>query len=139
MNCAPNWDIEFNILPVDFLSRMIVKISSINDFNNKVFNFSNANRVSWVNIIKFLNSSGHNIRLINKEDWDHSLQKIGRDNSLFNLLPLYRGIGNNMEGSFNQCKFSNDENVRVALDTFNESYPVINQDILSKFLYFLKK
>ncbi|MCL9684279.1 amino acid adenylation domain-containing protein [Legionella maioricensis] len=139
MNCAPNWDIEFNILPVDFLSRMIVKISSISDFNNKVFNFSNTNRVSWVNIIKFLNSSGHNIKLIDKEDWHHSLQEIGRDNSLFNLLPLYRGLGSNMEGSFNQSKFSYDENVRVALNIFNESYPIINQDTLSKFLYFLKK
>jgi amino acid adenylation domain-containing protein/thioester reductase-like protein len=139
MNRAPNWDIEFNILPVDFLSRMIVKISGINAFNNKVFNFSNTNRVSWVNIIKFLNASGHKIRLIDKDDWHHSLQEIGRDNSLFNLLPLYRGLGSDMEGSFNQSKFSYDENVRVALDIFNESYPVINQDILSKFLYFLKK
>jgi thioester reductase-like protein len=139
MNCAPNWDINFNILPVDFLSRMIVKISLNNDFNNKVYNFSNTNKVSWSNIIKFLNASGHNIKLIDKKYWGRSLQEIGRDNSLFNLLPLSRGADNNMEDSFNQSKFANDNNVRIALETFNEEYPIINDEILSKFLYFLRK
>lgn len=139
MDCAPNWDIEFNILPVDFLSKIIVKIASLNDFNSKVFNFSNTNKVSWVNIINFLNSTGYDIRLIDKKDWSHSLQEIGRDNSLFNLLPLYNGMGNNTESNFNKGKLSKDQNVQVALDTFNESYPVINHDMLTKFLYFLKK
>lgn len=139
MHYAPNWTIEFNILPVEFLSKMIIKISLSDDFNNKVFNFSNENKISWVSIMQFLISTGYNLKVIDKKDWNHLLLKIDQDNSLFNLLPLYSGAQNDMEQNFNQSRLSQDHNVQIALNQFNESYPIINQDVLSQFLYFLKK
>lgn len=137
LNYAPDWNIDLDILTVDFLSKMIVSISMSNCFENKVFNFSNTNKISWIEIINILNEFGHNIKVIPQNDWINSLKDTTSDHALFNLLPLYVNPANDMENNLNKVKKCNDSNVSIAMKMFNESYPIINKELLLDLFYFL--
>lgn len=135
MKCAPSWDVELDILPVEFVSDLIVKIASTSHFPQRVFNFSNIHRISWLDIIQFLNDCGLKIELISSEQWNDVLKKT-RNTPLFNLLPLYEKEKNTAHIHL-KIKSAQNDNTNTVLNFFNQSYPVINNQRLADFLYFL--
>jgi len=139
LGIAPDWNIRLNILPVDFVSRLIVAIGTSTMFKNKVFNLSNRNNISWKEIIHSLNDFGYDVKLVNNNIWIDSLNNIGRNNALFNLLPLYLNAGDGWEKSLNKISLSHDSNTQQAMDTFSLKYPVIDKQLLFKCFTFLKQ
>lgn len=137
MGYAPHWTIELDIIPVDFLSDIIVKIATSNPTSHHVFNFSNTHRMSWVAIIEFLNASGYKIKLIPPEKWTDALMQLSYNSSMFNLLPLYENDKNRADVHLN-IKHSEQSHVTEALYFFNKQYPVIDKNTLSGFLHFLQ-
>ena len=137
LGIAPDWDIRLNILPVDFVSEIIVAISTAAIFSNKVFNLSNKNKITWMEIIYNINDLGHNIKLVPHNIWINSLKNIEKSNALYNLLPLYLYSGDNWEKSLNKITLVHDSNVQQAIEIFGFKYPVIDKKILSKCVKFL--
>jgi amino acid adenylation domain-containing protein/thioester reductase-like protein len=137
LGIAPDWDIKLNILPVDFVSKLIVAIATDTIFNNKVFNLSNKNPITWREIICNINDLGDNIKLIPHHIWIDSLKNIENSNALFNLLPLYLNAGDNWEKSLNKITFVHNSNVQQAMDKYGFKDPVIDKNILSKCVSFL--
>lgn len=138
MGFAPNWDVKLNILPVDFVSSLIIDIATSNVFDNKVFNFSNRNQIAWVDIIHCLNEYGYDVKLIPSHTWIDSLKEIEKNNALFNLLPLYLNSDHGWEKSLNKISLSHDANLQQAMDMFGMTYPSIDSALLFKCFSFLK-
>jgi len=138
MGIAPDWNIKLNILPVDFVSSLIVDIVESKVFNNKVFNLTNKNQISWVEIVRQLNDYGHHINLVPSLTWVDSLKNIGRNNAIFNLLPLYMNSGHDWEKSLNKIGCSHDAHTQQAMDRFELTYPSIDKTLLFKCFSFLK-
>ncbi|MGL6028204.1 MAG: hypothetical protein ACRC0M_00245 [Legionella sp.] len=134
LGIAPNLNIDFDITPIDFFTRIISQIILTNQFQNRVFNFSNTNRVSWLSIISFLNSHQYNIKLVTQEKWLNSLDNIDEDNALFNLLSLY--IDTDLESNFKHPNCQT-KNVEEILKVNRELYPLIDETTLTNLLYHL--
>ena len=97
MKKAPDWEFKLDMLPVDFVSKIITKIS-LDDSNKKeVFNLSSQNQMSWSDLICWINTLGHDVKVIPYSEWKEALVTIEADNALFPLLSLYLGEAVNLE------------------------------------------
>jgi amino acid adenylation domain-containing protein/thioester reductase-like protein len=130
---APDWDLKLNILPVDFVSKLIIEISTCTQINDNVFNLSNENAITWRSIVRYLNEFGYGVKLIPSKNWinDH-LKKVGRDNALFNLLPLYLDSSRDWVHSLSKTCSAFDLNTQNAMKQINIPYPYINKELLFK-------
>lgn len=130
MKIAPNWKTELNILPVDFVSKFIVKTSKYNNSVNTVYNLTNKNHLSWHDIIRYLNQFGHTVKMISREKWTKEIQNIDESNALFNLLPLYIGYENDWDKNLNKLSLSHCSNTLNAINELKIGHPKIDQNIL---------
>lgn len=96
MEKSPDWDLTLDMLPVDFISNLIIKVSLDKNNKNKVFNLSNCQKISWLDIIRCLKSFGYKIEIIPYSEWKSVLSTTNSDNALFPLLSLYIGEEINM-------------------------------------------
>lgn len=95
MGYAPAWDGYLNILPVDFVSQIIVKISLDKNVKDRVFNIANNENITWINLINFLNTHIYSVKMVSPKVWQKKhLSNIDGSNALFGLLPFYMGIEN---------------------------------------------
>jgi len=130
MNMAPDWDISLNILPVDFISEIITKISTSDSVENNVYNFSSKKQISWLEIIKDLNIYGYKVNVVPSKTWVDALKHIDGNNALFNLLPLHLDYEQTWGKSLNKFANTNDLNTQHAMNKFKMSYPPIDNNIL---------
>lgn len=89
MGFAPDWPLELDIIPVDFVSSLIVHASLSLKTHGKVFNITNRHTLPWRELIKWLCNYGYKIQIVPDSIWRANLLKIDSDNALFPLLPLY--------------------------------------------------
>ncbi|MGD9152039.1 MAG: amino acid adenylation domain-containing protein [Gammaproteobacteria bacterium] len=87
---APNWDAELNIMPVDFVSETIIKLSLDDVQNSRVFNVQNRNTLNWKKLIDCINRHYCPLHLLDAETWRQKhLTNIKKDNMLYSLLSFY--------------------------------------------------
>ncbi len=140
MKAAPDWEMELNILPVDFLAESIIKISLESDIKKNVFNFSNNHSITWKELILFLNNNGFPISIVDSSEWRSKyLAEIDENNALFNLLSLH--MNPNIEWNEGLSGISKvcDNNTRVAFKKLNLAYPNIDNNLLKKYIDYLIK
>lgn len=139
MKCAPNWNMHLDILPVDFISEAIAKISQSSEIKEKVFNLSNPHTISWLDLINYLNKRGYNILIVNSNEWKNLyLKNIKEDNALFSLLTLYM---DSMESDWmkrlENVTSSHNKNSNIAFKKLNLIPPEINNKLLDLYFNFL--
>lgn len=139
MGYAPEWKARLNILPVDFISKFIVKTSVNHKIKNKIFNMINPYSISWLDLIKHIKKRGYPINIVSVDAWKKKyLTDIDKNNAIFNLLPLYTNLNNldwikDMDTICN----GNDSCTRDALEKANLEYPKITENLLDKYIDFL--
>lgn len=89
LQVAPDWDCNLKILPANFAAQVIFKIIYQID-DNKIYNLTNENGLSWHNIIQFFIKQGNPINFVPVKDWvTKYLPSIKADNSLMPFISLY--------------------------------------------------
>lgn len=139
LGIAPNWKVPLNILPVDFVSKLIVNIACSASFEKQVFNLINHHQITWIEIINHLNQNGHQVKLVPSDQWVKTVNQIDRNNALFYLLPIYMHADHSWENELNKVSKVHDANTQLALDQFQISQPLIDQNMLAKCFSFLQK
>jgi len=125
------------ILPVDFLSNIIVQISLEKTYQNKVYNLYSPEYPSSNQIFKWLIDEGYNIEMKSKHDWiNNVLSKIGPDNCLFPLLPIYLDF--KAQEASNQNFHIISKNFNNFLQEKNLKTPKIGKKLFMTYFKFLE-
>lgn len=137
MEKAPNWSLKLDMLPVDFISKTITKISLDKENKKTVFNLSNYQQISWLDLIHWLNDFGYDIEIVSYQEWKSSLAIINSDNALYPLLSLY------MEDEMDVVKVkeirTDTRNTLEALMAAGINMPSIDDRILHKTINYLSE
>lgn len=141
LGVAPNWNVMLDIFPVDILSELITSISLDNLKNKNVFNLINPNKISWVDLVYYLNSRGYMIELIDPIVWkEQYLRNIPPENALYPLYSLYINAGELdwMKG-LSAISRANCSNTDQSLSKYKLMAPIIDKKILNIYFDFLEK
>lgn len=91
MGCAPASGLILDMAPVDFIGAAIVGIA-LSRPSRPVFNLSNPHPLAWTTLLEWLQSWGYRLQVVPGSVWrEHYLHRVGPDNALFPVLPLYVG------------------------------------------------
>ncbi|CAL7961189.1 Peptide synthetase, non-ribosomal [Gammaproteobacteria bacterium] len=139
MGLAPKLELNLNLLPVDFVSNMIIKISlNMGKAPYQIFNLVNQFTVTWSELFEYMNDYGHKVKLISATDWRQKhLAKIDRKNAAYPLMALYFMDGGiDWAASQNNFLNINDHNTVRAMKTLGLSYTKIDEVILKRYFDF---
>ncbi|NEO85010.1 MAG: amino acid adenylation domain-containing protein [Spirulina sp. SIO3F2] len=96
MGLAPDLPMNLNIVPVDYVSRAIVSLSSPAPAVGQAFNLVNPNAISWSELVARLQQLGYDIQLTSYEAWYEQLaQTVSEsgaqtENTLASLTPILK-------------------------------------------------
>lgn len=130
---APFSDEEIDLLPVNFVSNLIVNFSLYGEFG-KVFNITSPHKISWVSFIDWLNRSGYSVSLLEPNKWKSLLSKISSENALFPLLSIY--LSEDTEHFRN--KTARNLNTLSTLKKLNKAFPTITDERLEIYFKYLE-
>jgi amino acid adenylation domain-containing protein/thioester reductase-like protein len=139
MGYAPSWNVKLNISPVDFISKLVVGISCFRKELPHIFNVGNTEYINWLDLVEALIEHFPNLRIISEDVWREKLRSIDERNALFQLLPLY--LNSNKEWIANLEKICdiNHSNTSFALRKLGLNYPIINKELLSRYINYLQQ
>jgi thioester reductase-like protein len=87
---APNWNEKIKILPVDFVSHVIITMSLLSNQNkHDVYHIDQPNGIAWTDLISWLNDYGYKIKLCSVSEWQNHLRSIDQDNALFPFVSYF--------------------------------------------------
>lgn len=86
---VPDLDIEFDLMPVDFLARFISFHASRHQARQCVFNLHNPQPLRWRDYLAAFREQGHGFELVSVERWQRELARVDPDNALFEVLGFY--------------------------------------------------
>lgn len=66
---APDWQMPIDIVPVDYLSRAIVHLSTQATSAGQAYNFANPRAIDWLQLVDWLNNYGYRLEKIPYTDW----------------------------------------------------------------------
>ena len=133
MGYAPDLNEKITLLPVDFVSNAVVRISLTRPDQPAVYHIDHPTGILWQDLIAWINNYGYQITIIPLKHWQHRLAKIPHDNALFPFLPYYLAI--------KEKQLSPNVDVsktRLALKQLNINYPAINHKLLITYFNFFR-
>jgi len=92
LGVAPELDIPLDMVPVDYVSRAIVRLSRSDGSLGKTFHLTNPRPLYWRNLLEWMRSFGYGLRLAPYEEWQRALSDFVRatsDSALAPLLPFF--------------------------------------------------
>lgn len=132
---VPRWQLNFDLMPVDFLGRFIAFHSGRHDSARSVFNLHNPQPLSWETYVDAFRQAGHVFELVSVADWQHHLREVGRENALFGVLGFYlNGPGEDIGDTSLICH----DNARHGVETMGMQYPEKSPELLHKGCQYLK-
>ncbi|MFO2466567.1 amino acid adenylation domain-containing protein [Pseudomonas sp. 15FMM2] len=132
---VPRLDLNFDLMPVDFLARFIAFHSRRYDCSRAVFNLHNPQPLSWKAYVESFRQAGHCFELVSVEDWQHRLGEVGRENALFGVLGFYLNeLGEDIGDTSMICH----DNARHGVEEMGVQYPEKSPALLRKGCQYLK-
>ncbi|MGL6035627.1 MAG: amino acid adenylation domain-containing protein [Legionella sp.] len=141
LKVAPNWDMMLDMLPVDTISNLIIENAISTLKCNHVFNLVNPNKVSWTQLIHYLNQRGYSIELIDPMKWKQEhLTFIDERNALYSLYPLYINAKQQewMKG-LSTISRANSYNTSKAFNEMGQIAPPISPTLLDVYFNYLEQ
>ncbi|MDD0977356.1 amino acid adenylation domain-containing protein [Pseudomonas fontis] len=86
---VPALELDFDLMPVDFLARFIAFHSSRYQPDAAVFHLHNPEPLRWTQFVEAFRDSGRSFELVGIKQWQRQLQRVDRDNALFDVLGFY--------------------------------------------------
>ena len=141
MKFAPEWAMNLDILPVDIISKLIIKTSLNNQETMDAFNIVNPHVISWIDLINYLNQRGYPISLIPAKKWTNTyLKKINKDNTLYALYALYvNEIDSDWMKGLSNISSANNHNALKAFQDSKLCPPKISHQLLDIYFAYLEQ
>jgi len=132
---VPALDMTFDLMPVDFLAKLIAFQSSRYEPGAAVFNLHNPQPLSWVDYVACFAAAGHAFDLVSIATWQARLQDVDKDNALFGVLGFYL---NGFEEDIGDISRIHHANAAAAVARMGDHYPAKNPELLARGVTYLQ-
>ncbi|WP_300627771.1 amino acid adenylation domain-containing protein [Pseudomonas sp.] len=129
LGMVPRMEGNFDLMPVDFLARLIAFLSPRFVPGRNVFNLHNPQPLSWDQYLDAFSQAGHTFERTSLQHWQRALRTVRHDNALFGVLGFYLdGLGEDI-GDTSRIHYSN---AQWGLEQMGTQYPPKSPALLRK-------
>lgn len=126
---VPSLEIDFDLMPVDFLARFVAFHGSRHQPAQSVFNLHNPQPLRWRDYLASFREQGHVFELVSVEQWQRQLTRVDRDNALFDVLGFYL---DGFEEDIGDISSIAHDNARAGVQRMGACYPSKSPELLSR-------
>ncbi|MDH0305345.1 MULTISPECIES: amino acid adenylation domain-containing protein [unclassified Pseudomonas] len=126
---VPGLEIDFDLMPVDFLSRFIAFHASRHQAAQCVFNLHNPEPLRWRDYLASFREQGHAFELVSIEQWQRQLGQVDRDNALYDVLGFYL---DGFEEDIGDISGIAHDNARAGVNRMGTHYPSKSPELLRR-------
>jgi amino acid adenylation domain-containing protein/thioester reductase-like protein len=129
LGAVPALELDFDLMPVDFLAKLIAFQASRHDPCAAVFNLHNPTPLRWSDYVGAFASAGHGFEVIPVHAWQQRLSEVDKDNALFGVLGFYLNGFEEDIGDISNIEYCN---AAAVVQRMGETYPVKSQALLAR-------
>lgn len=133
---VPEFALNFDLMPVDFLARFIAFHASRYQPEKAVFNLHNPEPLSWDRYVASFRESGREFSLVSVADWQRQLGRVDSDNALFGVLGFYL---NGFEEDIGDISMIGHDNAQAGVRQMGARYPEKSAALLRRGCDYLKE
>ena len=135
LGLLPRLDLNFDLMPVDFLARFIAYHCSHFQADRSVFNLHNPQPLSWEHYLDAFSRAGHIFERVSITQWQQALRTVNEDNALFGVLGFYL---DRLDEDIGDTSMIRHDHARQGVQQMGEQYPEKDSALLSKGYKYLK-
>lgn len=136
LGVVPDFAIDFDLMPVDFLARFIGFQASRHQPERAVFNLHNPEPLSWRNYVEAFHIAGRQFELTEVARWQAELLRVDSQNALFGVLGFYL---DGFEEDIGDISMIEHRNARAVVRQMGAHYPRKTPALLEKGCAYLKE
>jgi amino acid adenylation domain-containing protein/thioester reductase-like protein len=133
---VPEFALNFDLMPVDFLARFIAFHASRYQPEKAVFNLHNPEPLSWDRYVASFREAGREFSLVSVADWQRQLGRVDSDNALFGVLGFYL---NGFEEDIGDISMIGHDNAQAGVRQMGARYPEKSPALLRRGCDYLKE
>ena len=133
---VPEFALNFDLMPVDFLARFIAFHASRYQPEKAVFNLHNPEPLSWDRYVASFRDAGQEFSLVSVADWQQQLGRVDSDNALFGVLGFYL---NGFEEDIGDISMIGHANAQAGVRQMGARYPEKSPALLRRGCDYLKE
>ncbi|BCX65518.1 non-ribosomal peptide synthetase [Pseudomonas izuensis] len=133
---VPEFTLNFDLMPVDFLARFIAFHASRYQPEKAVFNLHNPEPLSWDNYVASFREAGRAFSMVSVADWQQQLGRVDSDNALFGVLGFYL---NGFEEDIGDISMIGHDNAQAGVRQMGACYPEKSPALLRRGCDYLKE
>ncbi len=129
LGAVPALDLNFDLMPVDFLAKLIAFQASRHDPEAAVFNLHNPQSLTWKQYVDSFAACGHGFDLVPVDVWQTRLEEVDHRNALYGVLGFYlKGF----EEDIGDISRIDHENAANAVRRMGADYPEKDAALLAQ-------
>jgi len=129
LGLAPSLEVNFDLMPVDFLARFVAFHCGQFAARRNVFNLHNPQPLSWDHYLDAFSQAGHLFERVSVAQWQKMLPTVGPDNALFGVLGFYL---DDLAEDISDVSMICHDNARQGVAAMGEQYPRKDPALLRK-------
>ncbi|PWK29741.1 MULTISPECIES: non-ribosomal peptide synthetase [unclassified Pseudomonas] len=133
---VPEFALNFDLMPVDFLARFIAFHASRYQPEKAVFNLHNPEPLSWDDYVASFREAGREFSMVSVADWQQQLDRVDSDNALFGVLGFYL---NGFEEDIGDISMIGHDNAQAGVRQMGAHYPEKSPALLRRGCDYLKE
>lgn len=133
---VPDFAINFDLMPVDFLARFIGFHASRYQAGRAVFNLHNPEPLPWNSYVQAFRDAGREFELVSVADWQAQLGRVDSHNALFGVLGFYLDGFQEDIGDISMIEY---RNALAGIEQMGSHYPHKTPALLRKGCAYLKE
>ena len=133
---VPEFALNFDLMPVDFLARFIAFHASRYQPEKAVFNLHNPEPLSWDRYVASFRDAGREFSLVSVAHWQQQLGRVDSDNALFGVLGFYL---NGFEEDIGDISMIGHANAQAGVRQMGARYPDKSPALLRRGCDYLKE
>jgi amino acid adenylation domain-containing protein/thioester reductase-like protein len=133
---VPEFALNFDLMPVDFLARFIAFHASRYQAEKAVFNLHNPEPLSWDDYVSSFREAGREFSMVSVADWQQQLGRVDTDNALFGVLGFYL---NGFEEDIGDISMIGHDNAQAGVRQMGARYPEKSPALLRRGCDYLKE
>lgn len=126
---VPRLELDFDLMPVDFLARFVAFHCSRYLPGQCVFNLHNPEPLRWLDYLACFREQGHAFEWVDVAQWQRALGHVDRDNALFDVLGFYLDGFEEDIGDISTIEHSN---ARDGVQRMGTHYPAKSPELLRR-------
>jgi thioester reductase-like protein len=139
---APEKQVSFNVVPVDYVSKAIVALSRNPDAIGNIFHLSNSSTVSSLDIVGWINTAGYPVKLEPYSQWrKNMLAEVSQaaKHPLYPLMHLFESDVNESEESLDDPMRYRSDRTRETLALSGIQCPFPSSLLFKTYVEYLQK